>query len=44
MKRFSVYELVRQKQIPVIRLGCRIRIPKAAFKRWIEERQSKGYE
>lgn len=44
MKRFSVYELVRQKQIPAIRLGRRIRIPKAAFKRWMEERQLEGDE
>lgn len=32
----TVYELVRTRQIPHVRIGTRIRIPKAALETWLE--------
>ena len=32
----TVYELVRTRQIPHVRIGSRIRIPKAALEAWLE--------
>ena len=32
----TVYELVRTRQIPHVRIGTRIRIPKAALEAWLE--------
>ncbi len=36
--RSSAYELCRQNEIPVIRIGRSIRIPKKALLDWIEQK------
>lgn len=40
ISRNSIYELVRTKQIPSIRFGKNIRIPRRALEHWIFENQS----
>ena len=40
ISRNRVYELVQTKQIPSIRFGKSIRIPRKALEQWIDEHQS----
>ena len=35
--RSSAYDLVRTRQLPVMKVGGRIRVPSNALLRWIEE-------
>ena len=38
--RTRTYELVRSGQIPVMRIGRAVRIPRDALRRWVEDRTS----
>jgi excisionase family DNA binding protein len=38
----TVYEAIRRGEFPSVRLGRRIRIPKAAFVRWLEGPDDSG--
>jgi len=38
--RTRTYELIRSGQIPVIRLGRSVRIPREALRRWIDDQGS----
>lgn len=40
ISRNKVYELVRQRLIPAVRLGKNIRIPRQALDRWIAEQSA----
>ena len=39
----KAYELVRQPDFPVLRIGTRILVPKDAFKEWLYEHSKKKY-
>lgn len=40
--RWKVYEMVATGELPVIRIGRLVKVPRAALERWIEERTSTG--
>ncbi len=37
VRRTRAYELVKQRVIPSVRIGGRIRIPRAAYAAWIDQ-------
>jgi len=39
--RSLVYELIAQGEIPSVRLGRCIRVPAAALRQWVEDRQKR---
>jgi excisionase family DNA binding protein len=38
--RTRTYELVRSGELPVVRIGRAVRVPRDSLRRWIEERAS----
>ena len=40
--RSKVYELIMTRQLPVVRIGRLVRVPRPALERWIEEHTSDG--
>lgn len=40
--RSSAYELCRQKEFPVVRIGRNIRIPKRALLEWVENQAERS--
>jgi excisionase family DNA binding protein len=36
--RSKVYDMIAREELPVIRIGRAVRIPRGALERWIEER------
>ena len=40
--RWKVYEMMATGELPTIRIGRLVRVPRAALERWIEERTSTG--
>ena len=42
--RSSAYELCKENQFPVVRIGKNIRIPKQSLYRWIDEQARIGLE
>jgi len=43
LNRGYVYELIRQKQIPVVRDGRQIRIKESDLRTWVEEHRENGH-
>ncbi len=41
--RTRTYELVRSGQLPVIRIGRVVRIPRDALERWVVEANARGH-
>lgn len=39
MSKWSAYEAIRQGQIPAIRVGRLIRVPRRSFEQWLETAQ-----
>lgn len=37
----AIYRCCRSNGFPCVKIGCSIRIPKAAFLKWLEEQASK---
>lgn len=42
ISKVSAYELVKSKGFPVVRVGRRIKIPKAAFIEWLDDQSKRG--
>lgn len=42
VSRWTFYELVARRELPVLRLGRRVRVPRTALYRWIEARTTDG--
>ena len=42
ISKVSAYELVKSNGFPVVRVGRRIKIPKAAFVEWLNDQSKKG--
>ena len=40
--RSKVYELIMTRQVPVVRIGRLVRVPRPALERWIEEHTTDG--
>jgi len=40
--RSKVYELIMTRQLPVVRIGRLVRVPRPALERWIEEQTRDG--
>ena len=37
-----VYQLIRSREIPSVRIGGRIRVPRAAWNRWLGEQAARA--
>jgi excisionase family DNA binding protein len=44
LSRARVYGLIAEGAIPAVRVGRRIRIPRASFDRWLEDQERKALE
>jgi excisionase family DNA binding protein len=44
LHRTRVYELIADKQIPAVRIGGRIVVPRATFDAWMAEKGSQAME
>jgi excisionase family DNA binding protein len=42
MTSHAIYRAIRQKEIPHVRIGSRIRIPRNFLERWLEEQAEKS--
>lgn len=42
ISKVSAYELVKSSGFPVVRVGRRIKIPKAAFIEWLDDQSKRG--
>lgn len=42
ISKVSAYELVKSSNFPVVRVGRRIKIPKAAFMEWLDNQAKRG--
>jgi excisionase family DNA binding protein len=40
--RSKVFEMIRRRELPVVRIGRSVRVPVGELERWIRERQEDG--
>ena len=40
--RSKVYEMLSARELPMLKIGTAVRVPKAALMKWIEERTEKA--